>query len=213
MELLSRSAFHSLESESIIVETVASLRASNLQGTTFVGNLPRIQLSRNKQTYLPSPILHSIPFSMTILALRILCHAKEPFELFASNTNPDGKNLALNTLKNSEVLSICSPHTCLANIASLNLTKSLKPNPPSDLCLHNVSKFFQWIFLRSPLSPHQNLWISISMAWHNPTGSLKQLIAKVGMAYTITFNRTSLPIWVNNFSFHPYNLLHTLSLM
>ena len=27
---------------------------------------------------------------------------------------------------------MCNLHTCLANIASLNTAKSLKPNPPSD---------------------------------------------------------------------------------
>ena len=42
MEFLNSSAFYSLKSGSIMVETVELLRASNLQGTAFVGNLPGI---------------------------------------------------------------------------------------------------------------------------------------------------------------------------
>ena len=45
MEFLNSSAFHSLEFGSIMAKTVESLRASNLQGTAFVGNLPGVQLS------------------------------------------------------------------------------------------------------------------------------------------------------------------------
>ena len=45
MQFLSSFAFHSFEFGSIMAETVESLRASNLQGTAFIGNLPGVQLS------------------------------------------------------------------------------------------------------------------------------------------------------------------------
>jgi hypothetical protein len=47
----------------------------------------------------------------------------------------------------------------------------------------------------------------------NLAGNLKQLIAYVDMAWITTLIRTSLPAWDNSFSFHPYNLRQTLSLI
>ena len=110
-------------------------------------------------------------------------------------------------------MSCTSLHTCLASIASLNLQRSLNPMPPSTLGLHKVSYFFQCIFLWSPLSPHQNSRITTSMSLQRPTGKRKQFIANVGIACTTTLRRTSLLACDNNFSFHPWIFLHTLSLM
>ena len=115
------------------------------------------------------------------------------------------------TKKIEKFLSWISLHTRFANIASLNLTNSLKPNPPSFLGLQSVSQFFQWIFLRSLLSPHQNFHISISISLHRSTESLKHPIAKVSIAWTTTFNNTSFPTWYRSFSFHLCNLLQTRS--
>ena len=69
----------------------------------------------------------------------------------------------------------------------------LEAHPSPDFGLHNVSQLFQWIFLWPPHSPHQNFLICISILLHKPTGNLKQLIAKVGMAWTTAFRNTSLP--------------------
>ena len=85
--------------------------------------------------------------------------------------------------------------------------------PPKAFGLHKVSQFFQWIFRWSPLCPHPNFFIIISISFNNPDESLKQLIAKVGIAWTTAFKSTSLPTYERSFSFQPYNLLHTLSLM
>ena len=99
-------------------------------------------------------------------------------------------------------MSCISLHTCLANIASLNFASSLNPNPPSFFGLQSVSQFFLWIFLCSPLCPHQNFLISISISLQRPTSSLKLPIAKVGMTWTTPFNNTSFLAWDNNSSFH-----------
>jgi len=143
MDYCRSASFQVLVSGSIMVDIVTSSEASKLQGTTFDGKSPGIQLSQNKRIVFPSPILHSIHLSMTCLALSMLHQAKDPLELFASRTGPVGNYLVLNTLKKSDDLSMTSLQTCLASIASLNLTKSLKPNPPSSLCLHNDSQFLQ----------------------------------------------------------------------
>ena len=50
----------------------------------------------------PSPTLHMKLASMTDLAFKMLCHAYDPNDFFASNTVPWGKYLALKTRKNKE---------------------------------------------------------------------------------------------------------------
>ena len=51
------------------------------------------------------------------------------------------------------------------------------------------------------------------MSLHNPIGSRKQLMAMVGMTWTINLRRISLHAWDSNFSFHPWIFSQTLSLM
>lgn len=92
MEFLKSSSFHALEPVSIMVEIMDLSETSNLQDIAFDGKSSGIQLSWNTQTFLPSPILHIIPFFMTDLALRMVCQAKDPLELFASRIEADRKN-------------------------------------------------------------------------------------------------------------------------
>ena len=150
---------------------------------------------------------------MTSLPLRMLFHAKEPLPSFSVKIFPFGKNISLKNRWNREFLSSSSLHTCFANIASLNFCNSLNPIPPRALGRQSVLHFDQCMFLWFPRWPHQNFRISYSMSLHNVTGSLKQLMAKVGMACTTTFNSTSLPAWERSCSFHPCNLAQTRSLM
>jgi len=159
----------------------------------------------------PSPSLHFAPYDIIRLAWRMLLHANEPKEAFASNTDPFGKYFTLNTLLKREFVSWTSLQTCLANMASLNLHRSLKPIPPFNFDLHKISHFFQCILRLSPRYPHQNFRIIISISLQRPTGKRKQFMAKVGIAYATALMRTSFPACDSNFSFHPWIFPHTLS--
>ena len=153
-----------------------------MRGTAPFGKHPGIHLSWNTLICMPSPTLHIIHFSITCLALSKLCQAKEPVEHFPSKIDSEGKYLVLNTLYSRDSFSVCNLQICLASIASLNLTKSLNPIPPSTFDLHKIFQLFQWIFRWPPRSPHQNFLICISISFHKPTGNLKQVIANVGIA-------------------------------
>ena len=60
----------------------------------------------------------------------MLLHAYEAeADSLASKIEPFGKNLALNTLKNKELSSWSSHRESFANIASLNMVRSLNPIP------------------------------------------------------------------------------------
>ena len=130
---------------------------------------------------------------------------------FKNDTKLFGKYFALILYFIKESVSWIRCQTCLANIASLNLHKSLKPNPTFNFGWQKTSHFFQWIFLLSPLWSHQIFWKSISISWNRPIGSLKQLIAKVGITWTMIFNKTSFSTCERSFSFHPCNFPQTLS--
>ena len=141
----------------------------------------------------PFPTLQWAPFFMTSRLLRILLQAKDPLSSFASKILPLGKNFALKNLWKREVLSSNSLQTCFASIASLNFCNSLNPIPPRSFGRHNELHFVQWIFFWFPRWPHQNLQSSHSMSLHNVIGSLKQIMAKVGIACTTAFSNTSHP--------------------
>ena len=79
-----------------------------VRDTTPIGKHLGIHLSWNTQICVPSPTLHNIPFSMTCLALSKLCQAKEPLELLASKTEPEGKYLVLKTLYSRDSFSVCN---------------------------------------------------------------------------------------------------------
>ena len=89
-------------------ETVESSSKPGVRDTTLVGKHPGIHLSWNTRICVPSPTLHNIPFSMTCLALSKLCQAKEPLELLASKTEPEGKYLVLKTLYSRNSFSVCN---------------------------------------------------------------------------------------------------------
>ena len=84
----------------------------------------RSQLSDQILICLPSPTLHNAPLAITF-------HAYEAErESFAFKIDPLGKNLALKTLWKRDFSSLRSHHANLANIASLNVVRSLNPIPP-----------------------------------------------------------------------------------
>ena len=73
--------------------------------------------------------------------------------------------------------------------------------------------FTQWIFLLSPLCPHQNFLTRPSRSMQRPNDNLKQLIVYVCMAWTITLLNISLSTSNNSFSSQACNFFQTLSLI
>ena len=136
--------------------------------TAPVGKHPRIHLSWNTRIYVPSPTLHNIPFTMTCPALSKLCQANKLVELLASKIEPEGKYFVLKTLYSRDSFLVCNLQICFADIASLNLTKSLYPIPPSDFDLHRISQLFQWIFLWPPRSPTKIFLFAFQSLCTNP---------------------------------------------
>ena len=126
---------------------------------------------------------------------------------------PFGKNFSLKNLWNKEDWFSASRHTCFASIASLNFWSSLKPNPPKLFDWHNDFHFDQWIFLWLPFWPHQKFLIKASISWHRVSGSLKQLMAKVGISWITASRRTSHLAWKRSCSFQPWSFAATLSLI
>ena len=57
----------------------------------------------------------------------------------------------------------------------------------------------------SPRCPHQSFQINISISLQIPKGGLKHPIAKVEIAWTTAFKRTSFPTCDKSFSFHPWS--------
>ena len=124
---------------------------------------------------------------------------------------PCRKNFALYTLCRRDVGSWYRHQNCFPSGAVLKFLRSLKPILPLLFYLHIILQFTQCIFLLSELLPHQNFRIMASISWQSLFGSLKQLIAKAGIACVTALIRISFPAWESSFSFHPFSLLHTLS--
>ena len=102
-------------------------------------------------------------------------------------------------------------HACFERITKLKTCKSLKPIPPSCLLVHRFFQLTQWIFLSSLFCPQQYFASKELMESHMDLGSLKRLIAYVGIAYATVFIRTSRPAFDINFSFHPNTRLRIFS--
>ena len=161
----------------IKISTLASTNDSTLGdwtcGMFFLGS----QWSCHILTTFPFPILHWQPLSNTSLPCKMLFHTWEPLlECLASIKVQLGKKRALKTLCNNESRIFNILHACLANKESLNIAMSLNPIPPSNFDLVSSSHFNQWIFLFSPLCPHQNFLIMVSISWQRPKGILKHPI-------------------------------------
>ena len=169
---------HYLVSPLIKISTLASAIVSTLCdwtcGIFFLGS----QWSCLILTAFPFPILHWQPLSNTSLPCKMLLQAWEPLlDHLASIKVQFGKNRTLKTLCSNEYGFFKSLHACLAIKESLNIATSLNPMPPSNFDLVSSSHFNQWIFLFSPLCPHQNFLIMVSISWQRPKGILKQPIA------------------------------------
>lgn len=104
-------------------------------------------------------------------------------------------------------------HPCFSSRAKLKAFKSLNPIPPFALGLHNLSHVIHGIFLSSFFCPHQNRLIMAPSSLHNESGSLKQLMEYVGMAWATAFISVSLPALDSNFPFQPTILFPTWSLI
>ena len=88
-------------------------------------------------------------------------------------------------------------------IAKLKFHKSRKSNPPSFLDFISISQLFQWIFLFSPICPHQNLaHIELSSS-QSLTSSWKTPIVYVRMDCATAFINTSFLALDSNFHFRP----------
>ena len=159
---------------STLASTIVSILGDRTCGTFFLGS----QWSCHVLTAFPFPILYWQPLSNTSLPCKMLFQAWESLlECLASIKVQFVKKHALKTLCNNEFGFFKSLHACLANKESLNIAMSLNPIPPSNFDLVSSSHFKQWIFLLSPLCPHQNFLIIISISWQRPKGILKHLIA------------------------------------
>ena len=129
-------------------------------------------------TAFPFPILHWQPLSSTSLPCNMLFQAWEPLlECLASTKMQFGKKRALKALCSKDSRFFNNLHACVANKESLNIARSLNPMPPSNFDFVSSSHLNQWIFLFSPLYPHQNFLIMLSISWQRPKGNLKHPIA------------------------------------
>ena len=96
---------------------------------------------------------------------------------------------------------------CLESITKLKAWRSGKPIPLSFLLVHSFFQLIQWIFLSSLFFPHQYLASKELMVSHMDLGSLKRLMAYVGISCATVLIRTSWPTFDINFSFHPITCL------
>ena len=90
---------------------------------------------------------------------------------------------------------------------------SRNPIPPIDLGIQSSDQLNQCTFLSCIFWPHQNLLIIPSRSLSKPFGSKKHLMAYVGIACATTLSKISLLAWYIIFSFHPFSLLQTLSMI
>ena len=159
----------------------------------------------------PFPILHLAPNLTTCLPFRIPCQAYNPF-IFTSSSKIEqfGKYFDLKTLYSKESMLCRSLHTCCPYKGNLYFTISLKPKPPLFFGKHRFFHATQCIFLASLLYPHQNFQIRASISLHKDFGSKKQPM--VGMAWSTTLIKISLPPCESSFSFHPWILCQICSL-
>ena len=153
------------------------------------------------------------PIFYNLSAFKDALPGKGALIIFCIKNRTIWEKLSFENLWKREDLSSKRRHTCFANIASLNFWRSLNPMPPMIFGRQRVLHLDQWIFRWFPRWPHQNLRTSCSMSLHNVVGSLKQLMANVGITWITAFSSTSRPAWERSCSFQPCNLLHTRSLI
>jgi hypothetical protein len=102
-------------------------------------------------------------------------------------------------------------HPWRARRAKLKSSISRKPRPPRNFGFVIFSHEIQHVFLFPSLDPHQKLLIREFICLHNPLGSLKQDMEKVGIACTTDFISTSLPPADKHCSIHPWILFQMRS--
>ena len=123
------------------------------------------------------------------------------------------KYFALRTLWVKEFGFCCILQPCLARRARLKALKSLKPSPPSAFGLHSFCHDTQAIFLALSFFPHQKPLSIDAISAQRESGSLKQFMVYVGVAYATAFIRISLLALDNNLPFQPAIFLPTWSLI
>lgn len=161
----------------------------------------------------PVPILLTKPCSNTFFPSRIAHQTLDgDVPKLASKKSQVGKYIALRIRALSDVSSCSMLQACRAKRARLNISISLKPNPP--ICFGFVisSHATQHVFLLPSMLPHQKLRKRPSMCWHNPLGSRKHTMEYVGIACATALIKTSFPPDERDCSIHPWTLFQTLSL-
>lgn len=112
-------------------------------------------------------------------------------------------------------LGFCSSlQHCLANMALLKHTKSLKLKPSWAFEKPIRSQLIRCILASFSSCPHQNFCIIPLISLHRAIGSWKILILNVvGMAWITAFSRTSFPACERNLIFQLCKQFYTLSLI
>lgn len=155
--------------------------------------------------------LHISPFLIKSIEDHRLLHIKGPWPNLASNIFPLLKYFSCITLVIREEGLFEILQACLANVALLKLSSSLKPNPPLLFESPIFDQLLQWILLSFCICPHQNLAITAAISLHNLLGSMKTLIEYVGIAWITVFNNISFLDWeeciLPIIHFVPYHLL------
>ena len=147
-------------------------------------------------------MLQHVPLSRTSLATNKLLHMYDGFlPSCASMKLFSGKYPAFKTLCARELGFWESRHPCFASKARLKAFKSLNPMPPSAFGLHIFPQAIQASFFSLSCCPHQKLLTREFSLLQSESGSLKQFIVYVGVAWATAFIRISRPVVDSKFPF------------
>lgn len=102
---------------------------------------------------------------------------------------------------------------CFASMAILKILNLLNPKPPKNFDVQILSQLTQWILRSLSFCTYQKFFIKLSSSVHRVVGSLKQLIAYMGIAKAIASKRISLPPWDKSFPFHNCRRCHIFVLI
>lgn len=116
----------------------------------------------------PFATCHCHPLAIISRLATMLCHAQDDACLVcASRKEQFGKYLALKTLYSSESSPMKNLHPCLASIAKLKASKSLKPSLPLPLTSVSFPQLSQWIFFLSSAPLQKNYLLQHSRLYRD----------------------------------------------
>lgn len=186
---------------------VASYNSFSLKKGRW-GRIPNLGTQGLNQIFAdePFPMCHLLPRISISFTSQIPFHAKDGL-----NPNLVSKNMTLR-----EVLYLVKfvqqAIFVLENTPPLSCKQS-KIKTPWNFEAHSFSQLSQWIFCSFAHWLHQNQVIILFNSKHRPLGSLKQLIAYVGIDKATTLKIISFPPWAKIFSFQTWSLWQTISLI